>query len=545
MKKNGFLIFKILISTIVLSAVLNGCSSSGSGDSVNGNLTVLSTNDRHSSFLSSPYDPGDPAISAGSTRGGLARISTLVADARTAEPDTLLLDAGDFIDGTIFITGENGAADFNIMKKIGYDAACIGNHELSMGPKGLAQMILNAQKESDGSMLPILSANLKFSSTSTADDDLEAIYGNEGEAGKYIFPYIIRTTASGIKVGIFGLIGEEVYMPDAAPVTAYIDYTEIQALVNKLRDEEKVHAVICVSHASFSVSGGVATGELADLAKNISGIDLVCAGHSHVEASASISCEVSGSDWETVIIEAGDNAGALGRVSLPVVESSVKHDGIISSIIPADDSVASDTSIIADVNSLITDIENNYLTAFSQLGSGGLFDVLAAVPFTMGRLNGMNLTADAMRWGAGSDVALLSWGADGANPQPNSDGNITVYDAFRGLPHAMGSDGLHGSANYTFYLYAEEVRQILELTTCNLGLGDVDLYILPSGIRLVYDTTDLRAGTGDGYILQMYYTSADEATETLVFDRTNSAWDVTGSWMSGPATTELREIPIS
>lgn len=500
-------------------------------------LTIISTNDRHSNFLDIPYDPVNPAVPGSGTVGGLARVATVVKEIRSKQGDTLLLDAGDFIDGTIFIAGQNGAADFNMMKKMGYDAACVGNHELAMGPGGFALMIQQALKGSDGIIPPLLCANLQFSNTD-ADDALEVLYGREGEPGKYIFPYIVRTTESGIKVGIFGFLGANVFMPEASPVKVYVDYTEIQSLVNHLREKEGVHAVICLAHASLSVTDdGSVTGEAAALARNVYGIDLICAGHSHIKASAVVQCEVPGSNWKTEIIEAGDEAKAIGLVILPINGNSVDHEQVVRKVIDVDDSIQPSSSIIAEITSLISDVEDNYLKNFPPLKGGRLFDVLAEVNFTYGWLNAMNLVSDAMRHASGSDVALVTKGGDSANLYPNRKGKITVYEAFRALPHNMGRDGLHGSALYKFYLYAEEVKTILEFTTCNLGLTNRDFFIMPSGIRLVYDTTPRRARTGDGYIIKMYFVSPDEKTETLVFDRTNSDWNANGGWMSAPGTT--------
>ena len=55
--------------------------------------------------------------------------------------------------------------------------------------------------------VPSLCADFHFSDSDSSDDALAALYGTEGEAGKRVYPYIVRTMPSGLKVGIFGLIG--------------------------------------------------------------------------------------------------------------------------------------------------------------------------------------------------------------------------------------------------------------------------------------------------------------------------------------------------
>jgi len=529
-----FLFFLFTAGTI-----LTGCfgSDSSSDPGISGKLTVLTTNDRHSSYLDNPYTPGTPTTLGASSTGGLARLATLFDTIRSAESDTLVFDAGDFVDGTIFIAGDGGSADLNMLSTMGYDAACLGNHEMSMGPQGLADMILNADKDADGKMVPLLCANIQFSGTDNADDDLEALYGSEEETGKFIYPYIVRTTASGIKVGILGLMGGDVFMPDAMPCTFTVDYDEIQDMVENLRETQKVNAVICLAHASFSVNSGTPGGELTDLAKNVSGIDLICAGHSHSMDSAQVPCEITGSDWTTTIIEANDMTDFAGRTDLFLDRGTVDASETDVALIAIDNSIAGKPDILSVIAGYITDIENNYLTQFAQLKNGNLFDVLATAAFDYSELNGMNMVSDAMRSSSGSDVALVTPGADTAWAKPNESGEITVYEAFKAMPHNIGGDGLNGGSLYRFNLLAAELQGILEMGTCNMGQESRDLFVVPSGVRIIFNTADLAAGTGPGYILRMYLVSPDEETETLIFDRTNAAWDATGSWMSAPGTT--------
>jgi 2',3'-cyclic-nucleotide 2'-phosphodiesterase (5'-nucleotidase family) len=505
-------------------------------------LTIFTTNDRHSRLLGAPYDIYNPTTTGDGTAGGVSRLAAMFENARTLNPDTLVFDAGDFLDGTVFIAAEDGAGDLNMLATLGYDAACLGNHEMGMGPEGLAQMITNAEKDASGNMTPLLCANINFSEADTAlghaDDALKALYGSEGEVGKHIFPYIIRTTSSGVRVGIFGLMGANVFMPDAAPCTFTINPTSVQALVDSLRNDEdkKVDVVICLMHAGFSVNSGTPGGEITDLAKNVSGIDVICAGHSHIKADAQVPCEVAGSDWETTIVEAGDETENLGRVDMSLNHGRVTVDPVAGEL-DINDVIIGMPAINTEVESFITNIEDNYLTEFDQLKDGGLFDVLAHSSVTFGRLNSMNMVSDAMRAAAGSDVAVCTPGADTASVQVNNAGDITVYDAFASMPHSMGRDGLHGGPLYKFNLFAAELQGVLELGTCNMGLSSEDLFVLSSGVKIIYNTADLRAGTGPGYIIKMYLVSADELTQTLVFDRSDPTNFPYGGWKLSPGST--------
>lgn len=512
----------VLVLALVLG-LLAGCN--------DGTLSVLTTNDSHSHLLGDPVENYNPTVTGDGTQGGAARVAAIIDQAREANENLMAFSAGDFIDGTIFITGEDGAADLNLLSAMGFTAACIGNHEMSMSPDGLADMILKAQKP----MLPLVCANFTFSQDDTplghSDDRLEALHSETELSGKYIFDYIIRTTPSGLKVGIFGLIGQDVLMPDAAPVKFKINNLKIQTLVNKLRYIQKVDVVICLMHASFDVDAdGVASGEVADLAKNVRGIDLICSGHAHTLGTAKVAYWATGNPWTTTIMEAGDEFKYVDKADLTVEDGVVDTSLTQTRIIPVDDTIIASPSVHARVDSLIADIETNYLTRYPALSDGKIFSTLAHADFTFGRLNSMNLVTDAMRGFAGTDVAICTPGADTAEILARADGSITVYDAFYAMPHSMGRDGTPGGPLYKFNLKGSELLSLFELGTCFLGQLTSDLFVVPSGLKIVFDTDRLLGKR----IKQMYAISADESTQTLLYDSTDPKYLLTCGWIADP-----------
>lgn len=498
-------------------------------------LTVLSTNDRHSHYLGDPYDPARPAVAPRASIGGVARVASAFEEIRRSSKDVLVVDAGDFVDGTALINAEDGAADLNLLSYLGYDAACLGNHEMSLGPDGLAATIGKTETSADGRRVPLLCANIRFGAAGSVSDPLRAMYGRDGEPGKRLFPLVIRTTASGVKVGIFGLIGGEVLMPDALPCTFPMVYPEIQRLVDDLRGEEKVDVVICLAHASFHVLGPTAVGELPMLARNVTGIDLICAGHSHVTAMARVACEKPGPAWTTAIIEAGSYARFVGRTDIRLEGGRVLPGATKMEILAMDRSIPGKPEVSARIAGLISDVEANYLRRFPPLRGGRLFDVLAHAPFRIGPLNGMNLVADGLRDAADSDVALCSAGGDSAEVEPNAAGNITVYEAYAAISHGRGRDGLHGGALYKFDLFAAELRALLEQGARAAARGQRDFFLVPSGVAIEGDfAADGQAG---GRILKMSLVSPDERRATPVYDATDKAGYPFDGWKSGPGST--------
>ena len=97
-------------------------------------ITILYTHDMHSSFL--PKQGED-----GRSRGGYARLKTLIDGQRQEHPNALVLDGGDFSMGSLFQTAySTSALELRAMGQMGYDATTFGNHEFDYRASGLAEM---------------------------------------------------------------------------------------------------------------------------------------------------------------------------------------------------------------------------------------------------------------------------------------------------------------------------------------------------------------------------------------------------------------------
>jgi 2',3'-cyclic-nucleotide 2'-phosphodiesterase/3'-nucleotidase len=146
-------------------------------------LTVLQTTDLHSNLA-----PWNYFSASEDQKVGLAKVATLVAQERAANPCTLLIDDGDTLQGTplgtyyatIDKTTRHPVAA--AMSALGYDAMAAGNHEFNYGLDTLARF----QKDAT---FPVLSANVRKKS--------------DGSAA--FTPYVIKTVC-GVQVGILGLV---------------------------------------------------------------------------------------------------------------------------------------------------------------------------------------------------------------------------------------------------------------------------------------------------------------------------------------------------
>lgn len=163
------------ILTIITIALAITATAAAKGKS----LLILHTNDTHSCIL--PLNPNlADTMLAG--RGGFMRRAAMINEQRKHDKKLLLLDSGDFSQGSPYYTMFKGDVEIELMNLMGYDAATIGNHEFDFGLENMARIFRKVK-------FPIVCANYDFTGTPV-----------EG----LVKPYVI-IKRKGVKIGIFGL----------------------------------------------------------------------------------------------------------------------------------------------------------------------------------------------------------------------------------------------------------------------------------------------------------------------------------------------------
>lgn len=211
-------------------------------------LTILHTNDTHSQI--EPKSNG---------QGGYARRMGWIAKERKADRNLLLVDAGDFCQGTPYFNFFHGRIELAAMNRMGYDAATLGNHEFDNGLDTLAKVLKTAK-------FPIVCANYDFKGTA-----LEGI----------VKPYTI-VRKGGLKIGIFGLGCDPkgiISDKNFEPAKYIAPYTIAQETTDLLR-AKGCDLVVCLSHMG---TYGKTSGDYSDvgLAEATRGIDVIIGGHTH------------------------------------------------------------------------------------------------------------------------------------------------------------------------------------------------------------------------------------------------------------------------
>ena len=217
-------------------------------------LLILHTNDTHSTIL--PLNPNlSDAVKAGN--GGYLRRINMLKDERKKDPELLLIDSGDFSQGSGYYTMFKGDVEVGLMNQMGYDAAPIGNHEFDFGLDNMARLFKMAE-------FPIVCTNYDF--TGTVCEGL-------------VKPYVILKR-KGVKIGLFGLSPKmKGLVSDKNCVgVKYLDPAKVALeTAAMLKKEKKCDVVICISHLGWEIGGD----DDNYMIKNSRDIDLVLGGHSH------------------------------------------------------------------------------------------------------------------------------------------------------------------------------------------------------------------------------------------------------------------------
>jgi 5'-nucleotidase / UDP-sugar diphosphatase len=452
-------------------------------------LLILHTNDIHSHLMGwAPevdYTPASPNDDA--TRGGMARLAAAIGAAKASAgadgTPVLLLDAGDFMMGTLFeLLATKASPELALMHALGYDATTLGNHELDWTPRGLAGILQAAV--TNNATFPILASNMRFAATDPADDELEAL----AVAG------VIRTklikTVGGLKVGFFGLMGANAVQvtPQVAPLSFDPIDVAAERMVKELRETDKVDLVIALSHSGIDHNG---QGEDAVLARKVPGIDVIISGHTHDTLAEPV--RIGG----TIIVTAGAYTAYLGELALTVTPSGTGAQPVVTidgyTLRTIDDMIPGDPTTQGAVDAYIAGLD-------TSLASSGLAykKVLASTAADLSLPAGQeapigNLVTDAYRTITAalqpSDPPALAVDANGALRAPilaGKTGKIWFADLFRVTPLGIGPDQIPGYSLVTFYLSAKDIRSGLELG----GAPEVvpgEFFLQISGLKVVYD----------------------------------------------------------
>lgn len=254
-------------------------------------LTILHTNDTHSQV--EPLEEGKRDANL----GGYARRMGLIAQERKQDSYLILLDAGDYSQGTPYFNFFHGRVEVDAMNRMGYDAVLLGNHEFDYGVDTLAAVLRNATFD-------VVCANYDFT-----DSPLENI----------VKPYTIIRRAN-LRIGVFGigvnpngLISEKNFIP-----LKYMDpITTAQDVADILKNTKKCDVVICLSHQGTDHGSNKRVSDM-ELAKQTRNIDVIIGAHTHQIVE---NMHIPNMDGDSVLLtQMGKSGVRIGKITLKMYE---------------------------------------------------------------------------------------------------------------------------------------------------------------------------------------------------------------------------------
>ncbi len=347
-------------------------------------VTILHTNDMHGFFKYGKYDGmGAPLLAA--------KIKLM----KELNENTLLLDAGDAIQGHNLVTLSKGENAVKVLNKLGYDAMTAGNHEFDYSSERLNEL-------TDMLEYPVLSANVK-----------------KADGTNLLTPYIIKEM-NGLKIGIFGLSTPETKYKSHPDNTEGLTFEDPKvaaaAMVAELKDQTDI--IIAITH--LGIEGDLTS---ISVAEAVDGIDVIVDGHSHTKLSEGQL--VNG----TLIVQAEEKTKNLGIVKL-LVKDGVVTDKISYLYTKSQaTNLTPDSEMEALVEELVAAneiIEKEVVATTPEILDGEREQV------RVGETNLGNLIAEAFLEVSGADIALTNGGGIRASINV---GEVTKGEVLTVLPY--------------------------------------------------------------------------------------------------------------
>ncbi len=447
-------------------------------------LIILHTNDLHSNLQSgAPSHNYSPlALHNDETTGGFSRIAGIIHREKAKEQNVLTVDAGDFLMGTLFQALEkNTGFQLQLMKQMGYDAACIGNHEFDYGIHALTNYIsLAAEKE----IPELLLSNISFNKKDNKDDTFEELY-----AKKLIKPYTV-IEKGGLRIGLFGLMGIEAFdVANAHPLELEKQIKTAKKMVKTLRKNEGVDIVIALSHSGlwFNSNGSIMMTEDAKLAQKVEGLDIIISGHTHTELNTPKLIN------NTIIIQAGDRGKHIGKLTVDINADGVKLNNY--ELLAVNDSVKARPKIQQRIDQQQQKLEDEILTDLAFAYDEALFELPYKLNYDNAALNQCNIgnfASDAINFYVNkhiqehNDIALIGHGMIRA---PLHKGIIYLPEAFNVASLGRGKDAIPGYPLARAHLTAKELKRLMGLLI-KASEKSTNLHMFASGLKIKYITRD-------------------------------------------------------
>lgn len=425
-------------------------------------LDVLFTHDTHSHLNS--FD----TIVDGKKQevGGFARLKTLIDTQKKNNPDTLVLDAGDFSMGTLIQTVyTTEAAELRMLGYLGCDVTTLGNHEFDYRSSGLADMLKTA-KNSEEKVPDLVVCNVDWDAMeeeglTKGQKQIQTAFQTYG-----VKDYVVLQKGD-VKIAVLGVFGKDSL--ECAPTCELKFKDPVEAAsetVKEIQKHEDVDMIACVSHSGTWEDEDSSEDEI--LAKNVPDIDLIISGHTHTTLEEPIR------HGDTYIVSCGEYGKNLGSLSM-TQKKNKRWKMDTYKLMPVTDEVESDQATQERIDELMKTVDTNYLSHFGYTKDQVLaendieFNDLEEMSTRHEELNLGDIMSDAYVYavensedynGTPVDIAVVP---SGTVRDTYTKGDITVEQVYNSFSLGIGKDGLAGYPLISAYLTGKELKLVAEV----------------------------------------------------------------------------------
>ena len=442
----------LLAMAMVLSLTVTSFAADTAADAkaeMAGKTVILHTNDVHGAVE------------------GYAYIAQLKADYEAKGAEVILVDAGDFSQGTTYVSSTKGADAVTMMNAAGYDVVTLGNHEFDYG---YAQLKENMSK-----------AKFKVVCADVFNEDGTPIFD-----ASYTY-----TTKSGVKVGFFGMEPPETQTKANPALIKGLTFATGDAFTKAAADQvaalKDADVVICLAH--LGVDGESKPYRSADLYAAVKGIDFIVDGHSHTVMT-------KGEKGEPI----QSTGTAFANIGVIVIDDASKKIES-NSLYEIKEDTAKDATVAAAAKTIVDRVDKEYGVVFAK-SEVTLNGAKAPNGNRDSETNNGDLITDAMLWkvmqnkegltvDADHVVAITNGGGIRAAIKP---GDVTKKDINTVLPF--------GNTVAVIYVTGAELLEALEASTYSLPVGG---FPQVAGINFTLSTAVAYDANAETYPASTYY----------------------------------------
>ena len=377
-----------------------------------GKTVILHTNDVHGAIA------------------GYAYITALKADYEAKGAEVILVDAGDYSQGTSYVSVTKGLDAIEMMNAAGYDVVTLGNHEFDYGYTQLKDNMTKAK-------FKVLCADV-FNADGTPIFDANYTY----------------TTKSGVKVGFFGMETPETQTKANPTKIKGLTFATNDAFTKAAADQvealKDADVVICLAH--LGVDGESKPYRSTDLYAAVKGIDFIIDGHSHTVMT-------KGENGEPI----QSTGTAFANIGVIVIDDATKKIES-NSLYEIKEDTAKDATVATAAKTIVDRVDKEYGVVFAK-SEVTLNGAKAPNGNRDSETNNGDLITDAMVWKILQDKESLTVDADHVVAVTNGGGIRKAINPGDVTKKSINEVLPFGNTVVTIYITGAELLEALEAST--------------------------------------------------------------------------------